>query len=66
MIWFDRIEDAIEEAAFCAKEDRTRYYVFPSGDRFMVRKKHGGEPKPKRQHIEVGFKQYKRGRKPDI
>ena len=66
MIIFDDFAIALEEAEWCAHDERVVYYVFPFGDKYMVRKRHGGAPKPKRQHIEVGFKHRKRGRKPEV
>lgn len=61
MIIFKDFDRALEEAEWCAREERVLYYVFPFGEKYMVRKKHGGAPKPKRQHIEVGFKHRKPG-----
>ena len=61
MIVFTDCERALEVAEWCANEERVVYYVFPFGDKYMVRKKHGGSPKPKRRHIEVGFKHRKPG-----
>jgi len=66
MIVFTDFERALEEAEWCANEERVVYYVFPFGDKYMVRKKHGGSPKPKRRHIEVGFKRRKAGRKTEV
>jgi hypothetical protein len=66
MIIFDDFERALEEAEWCANEERVLYYVFLFNDKFVVRKKHGGSPKPKRRHIEVGFKHRKAGRKLDV
>ena len=61
MIVFTDFEKALEEAEWCANEERVIYYVFPFGDKYVVRKKHGGSPRPKRRHIEVGFKHRKPG-----
>ena len=66
MIVFTDFERALEEAEWCANEERVVYYVFPFGDKYMVRKKHGGSTTPKRRHIEVGFKHRNRGRKPEV
>ena len=66
MIVFKDLDRALEEAEWCAASERVIYYVFPVGDKYVVRKKHGGNPKPKRRHIEVGFKHRKAGRKPDV
>ena len=64
MIIFDEFDRALEEAEWCANDERVLYYVFPFNNKYMVRKKHGGALKPKRQHIEVGFHHRKAGRKP--
>lgn len=61
MIVFTDFERALEEAEWCANEERVIYYIFPFEDKYLVRKKHGGNPKPKRRHIEVGFKHRKPG-----
>jgi len=66
MIIFDDFARALEEAEWCANEERVLYFVFPVGKRYMVRKKHGGADKPKRPHIEMGFHHRKAGRKPDV
>jgi hypothetical protein len=66
MIVFNDLDRALEEAEWCAASERVIYYVFPVGEKYVVRKKHGGNPKPKRRHIEVGFKHRKRGRKPEV
>ena len=66
MIVFTDFERALEEAEWCANEERVVYYVFPFGDKYMVRKTHGGSPKPQRRHREVGFKHRNRGRKPEV
>ena len=66
MIVFTDFEKALEEAEWCANEERIIYYVFLFEDKYVVRKKHGGSPRPKRRHIEVGFKRRKAGRKPEV
>jgi len=66
MTVFKDLDRALEEAEWCAASERVIYYVFPVGEKYVVRKKHGGNPKPKRRHIEVGFKHRKRGRKPEV
>ena len=66
MTVFNDLDRALEEAEWCAASERVIYYVFPVGEKYVVRKKHGGNPKPKRRHIEVGFKHRKRGRKPEV
>ncbi len=66
MTVFNILDRALEEAEWCAASERVIYYVFPVGDKYVVRKRHGGNPKPKRRHIEVGFKHRKAGRKPDV
>jgi len=65
MIIFDSLLDALDEAAWCAKEERVLHYVFLIGEKYMVRKKHAGGLQPKKTHIEVGFHHKKAGRKPD-
>lgn len=65
MIIFDDFERALEEAEWCAHNERVMYYVFLFHGKYLVRKKHGGSPKPKRKHIEVGFHHKQAGRKPD-
>ena len=66
MTVFNDFDRALEEAEWCAASERVIFYVFPVGEKYVVRKKHGGNPKPKRRHIEVGFKHRKRGRKPEV
>jgi hypothetical protein len=55
MVAFDNLEDALEEAVFCANDEKRKY---------IVREKHGkfyALPKYRKgvrryKHIEVGFK----------
>ena len=61
MIFFNDFDIALEEAEWSAQKERVVYYVFPVKDGYMVCKRHGGSPRPKRRHIEVGFKRRKAG-----
>jgi hypothetical protein len=53
MIVFDRLEDALEEAQFCASTERAIYYIVNWKGRFRVSKK--GRGRFSRARIEVGF-----------
>ena len=66
VVVFDSLADALEEAAWCATVERTRYYVFiDKAGKFGVVKRHNGVRRQHR-HIEVGFKHNKCGRKEDV
>ena len=56
MIIFDKLEDALEEAQFCASTERRKYIVKPAHNRYRVYPKYRkGALKP--GIIEVGFKE---------
>lgn len=61
---FSCLEAALEEAKYCAVEERFKYYVFQRDDRYVVRKKHSSV-RFQTPHIEVGFEYVKLGRPPD-
>ena len=55
MILFDKFEDALEEAQFCASTEKRKYIVRQKYSRFQVYPKYRkGKTKP--GLIEVGFK----------
>jgi len=62
---FSCLEAALEEAKYCAVEERFKYYVFQRDDRYVVRKKHSSV-RFQTPHIEVGFEYVKLGRPPDV
>ena len=62
---FSCLEAALEEAKYCAVEERFKYYVFQRDDRYVVRKKHSSV-RFQTPHIEVGFEHVKLGRPPDV
>jgi hypothetical protein len=62
---FDDFQAALEEAKYCAVEERFKYYVFQRDDRYVVRKKHSSV-RLQTPHIEVGFEYAKLGRPPDV
>lgn len=62
---FDDLDSALEEAKFCADEERNKYYVFERDHKYVVRKKHSSV-RLKTSHIEVGFKWVKQGRPVDV
>jgi len=55
MILFDNLEDALEEAKWCAEKEQKIYIIRRKGDQFKVM------PKYRMQkyvfHIEVGFRE---------
>lgn len=65
MILFDNFSEALEEAVWCANEERDKYFIRMKGGKYIVRKKSGGV-RLAQSHIEVGFKHFKRGRKADV
>lgn len=55
MMVFDKLEDALEEAQFCASTEKRKYIVRQKHSRFQVYPKYRkGKTKP--GLIEVGFK----------
>ena len=62
---FDDLEAALEEAKYCAVEERFKYYVFKRDNKYVVRKKHSSV-RLQTPHIEVGFKYATLGRPPDV
>ena len=62
---FDDFQAALEEAKYCAVEERFKYYVFQRDDRYVVRKKHSSV-RFQTPHIEVGFEYVKLGRPFDV
>lgn len=54
MIIFDNLEDALEEAEWCAKDERRKYIVRPKYNSFEVFPKRR-KGKVKSNYIEVGF-----------
>jgi hypothetical protein len=55
MIIFDTLEDALEEAKWCAEQEKKIYIIRRKGDKFKV------TPKSRMRkyifHIEVGFRE---------
>lgn len=62
---FEQLQDALEEAVYCADEERSKYFVFEQDDKYVVRKKTRWV-RMKVPYIEVGFKWVKQGRPPDV
>jgi len=55
MILFDKFEDALEEAHFCANTERAKYLLVLRRDgRYRVTEKGGGRLRQS-PHIEIGF-----------
>ena len=54
MIIFDEFKDALEEAAWCAEDEKKVYVIYPAGSGFSVSKRRVGQRK--NRGLEVGFK----------
>ena len=55
MIVFDKLEDALEEASFCAEDEKRKYIVRQKHGKFYVFPKYR-KGVHRYQHIEVGFR----------
>ena len=53
MIVFDEFKDALEEAAWCAADEKKVYVIYPAGSGFSVSKRQVGQRK--NRGLEVGF-----------
>ena len=54
MVAFDKLEDALEEASFCANDEKRKYIVREKHGRFYVQPKYRKGVR-RYKHIEVGF-----------